>query len=368
MKILYVTTISNTMTFFIEHIKMLLNEGHSVELACSSALKPVNPIYNELGCKIHEIPFSRSPFSKNNIAAYKKLKRLVESEGYDIVHCHTPNAAMITRLACRKVRKQGTKVFYTAHGFHFFKGAPLKNWLMFYPVEKICARWTDVLITINHEDYEFAKKNMPAKKVCHVPGVGLNLDKFRNVKCDRNETRSLLGMPLDCFLLLSVGELNANKNHQTVIRAMACMKQKNVHYMIAGVGCLKENLHRLAVNLGIGEKVHFLGYRNDIPDLAYASDVFCFMSRREGLGMAALEAMACGLPLISSNVHGINDYSENGVTGYKCAPCDVNKVCEYLDVLSENSELKKKIGEGNKRIVERFSSDNVVAEMRRLYE
>ena len=151
-----------TMGFFLEHIKMLLNEGHTVEIA-TNCEKPVPEIYNTLGCKVHDIPFSRSPFSKNNLKAYKMFKQLVESEHYDIVHTHTPNASMIVRLACRKVRKQGTKVFYTAHGFHFFRGAPLKNWLMYYPIEKFCARFTDVLITINKEDFALAQKKMPAK-------------------------------------------------------------------------------------------------------------------------------------------------------------------------------------------------------------
>ena len=141
MKILYVTTISNTMSFFVEHVKMLYSMGHTVEIACAMGTKPLHSAYKELECKVHEIPFSRSPFSKNNLKAYKMLKQLVETERYDIVHTHTPNASMIARLACRKVRKQGTRVFYTAHGFHFYKGAPLKNWLMYYPIEKFLSRY-----------------------------------------------------------------------------------------------------------------------------------------------------------------------------------------------------------------------------------
>ena len=171
------------MGFFPEHIKMLMGEGHSVEIA-TNCEQPLPEIYKTLCCKSYDIRFSRSPFDKDNLTAYKQLKALVEKEHYDIVHCHTPNAAMVTRLACRKVRKQGTRVFYTAHGFHFFKGAPLKNWLMYYPVEKFCARYTDVLITINHEDFELAKKKMHVQKVCYVPGVGIDLSKIQNIQCN----------------------------------------------------------------------------------------------------------------------------------------------------------------------------------------
>ena len=366
MKVLYVTTVSMTMGFFPEHIKMLLNEGHTVEIA-TNCEKPVPEIYNTLGCKVHDIPFSRSPFSKNNLKAYKMLKQLVESEHYDIVHTHTPNASMIARLACREVRKQGTRVFYTAHGFHFFKGAPLKNWLMYYPVEKFCARFTDVLITINKEDYALAQKKMPAKKVCYVPGVGIDLSKIQNTQCDRNEVRKSMGVPEDCILLLSIGELNVNKNHQIVLKALAKLNNKNVHYAIAGLGEQNENLLNLAKNLGVEKQFHLLGYRTDVPAIAKSSDVFCFPSHREGLGLAALEAMACGLPLVTSNVHGINDYSQDEVTGYKCSPIEENVWCDKIKELINNPSKSIKFGENNRKIAAQFSTEQIIHYMRDIY-
>lgn len=366
MKILYVTTISATMGFFPEHIKMLLNEGHTVEIATNCEM-PIPEIYNTLGCKVYNIPFSRSPFSKNNLIAYKMFKQLVESEHYDIVHTHTPNASMIVRLACRKVRKQGTKVFYTAHGFHFFKGAPLKNWLMYYPIEKICAQFTDVLITINKEDYALAQKKMPAKNVCYVPGVGIDLSKIQNTQCDRNEVRKSIGVSEDCILLLSVGELNVNKNHQVVVKALAKLNNKDVHYAIAGLGNQKENLLNLARELGVEKQFHLLGYRTDVPAIAKSSDIFCFPSHREGLGLSALEAMSCGLPLITSNVHGINDYSQDDVTGYKCSPDDIFSWVEKIKILVEDSSKRKLFGKNNVEIVEKYSMQNILQRMKEIY-
>lgn len=295
------------------------------------------------------------------------LKQLVETEHYDIVHTHTPNASMIARLACRKVRKQGTRVFYTAHGFHFFKGAPLKNWLMYYPIEKFCARFTDVLITINKEDYALAQKKMPAKKVCYVPGVGIDLSKIQSIQSDRNEVRKSMGVPEDCILLLSIGELNVNKNHLVVVKALAKLNNKNVHYAIAGQGNQKENLLNLARELGVENQFHLLGYRTDVPAIAKSSDIFCFPSHREGLGLSALEAMSCGLPLITSNVHGINDYSQDDVTGYKCSPDDVFSWAEKIKVLIEDSSKRKQFGKNNVEIVEKYSMQNILQRMKEIY-
>ena len=207
MKILYVTTVSGTMVFFPDHIKMLQDEGHTVELAANFD-QPLSARVAQLGCIQHHIPFSRSVYSKDNIRAYFEIRKLILSEKFDIIHTHTPNASVLVRLACRKMRKRELKVFYTAHGFHFYKGAPLKNWLIYFPVEWVCSHWTDVLITINQEDHQLAKRQMKAKKVEYVPGVGIDINRFRNEKLNRQEKRQSLGIKENSIVLLSVGELN----------------------------------------------------------------------------------------------------------------------------------------------------------------
>lgn len=368
MKILYVTTVSGTMDFFPEHVKMLLQEGHSVEIATSCSLKPINPMYNELGCKVYDIPFSRSPFSKDNLKAYKMLKCLVETEHYDIVHTHTPNASMIARIACRSVRKKGTKVIYTAHGFHFFKGAPLKNWLMYYPVEKFCARYTDVLITINTEDFELAQKKIRAKKVCYVPGVGVDLEVIKSIQADRNEVRKSMGVPEDCLLLLSIGELNINKNHQIVLRALAKINNKNIHYVIAGVGNQKENLLNLAKELGLENQFHLLGYRTDALKLYQGADVFVFPSFREGLSVSMMEAMASGLPIACSKIRGNVDLVENGVGGYNFIPSDVDVLTQQISFFVDEPYTRTDMGKANLVAVQKFSLQNVLKNMKEIYE
>lgn len=311
MKILYITTIGGTMHFFKSLIKELIDEGHIVDIATNETASKVPDCYREWGCKIFPISTSRSPFCLGNVKAIKEIRNIAKN--YDIVHCHTPLAGMATRLACKPLRKKGLKVFYTAHGFHFYKGAPIKNWLIYYPIEKICSRWTDTLITINKEDYERAKRCMHAKNVEYVPGVGIDVDKFKNTVVDRNEKRKEIGVPEDAFLILSVGELNENKNHQVVIRALGQLKDNNIHYVIAGEGDKKEYLAKLAKGLNVN--LHLLGHRSDVAELYKTADVFCLPSKREGLNVSIMEAMASGLPCIVSNVRGCSDLSDKNIDG-----------------------------------------------------
>ena len=284
MKILYVTTISNTVNaFLIPHIKMLIDEGHQVDVAFNIE-QEVKPEIIEMGCKVYELPLQRSPLSRDNFRAYKMLKNIIISGGYDLVHTHTPVASAIVRLVCKNLNN--VRVFYTAHGFHFFNGAPILNWLAYYPVEKWLARYTDTLITINKEDYERAKSNFKAKRVEYIPGVGIDVEKFNTMEIDRVLKHSQLGVPEDVFVVLSVGELNKNKNHEVIIRSIAKIDNPDIHYVICGEGQLDEYLRNLSKELGIEKQVHLLGFRKDIPEICKTSDAFAFPSFREGLSVS----------------------------------------------------------------------------------
>jgi glycosyltransferase involved in cell wall biosynthesis len=366
MKILYVSTISNTINaFMIPHIQMLIDKGHSVDIACS-VQKDINKRMIKQGCKVFDISFSRSPLKKSNVKAYRDLKDLIVGQKYDLVHTHTPVASAITRLVCKNIK--GTKVFYTAHGFHFHKGAPLKNWLIYYPLEKWLAKYTDTLITINKEDYKRAKSKFKAKRVEYIPGVGLDIDKFKNIVVDKVGKRQEFGLPEDAFVVLSVGELNKNKNHEIIIRAIAKLNNPNIHYVICGKGPLESYLKKLSTELRIEENVHFLGYRKNIAEICKVSDIFAFPSFREGLGIAALEAMACGLPIITSNVHGIVDYSIDGETGYTADSNDINQFATNIDKLISNPTVRKEISNKNKNLVNKYSIDHSIKCLYEIYE
>ena len=369
MKILYITTISLTInTFFKPHIDMLVNEGNHVDIACNYSNLAIDPFYKELGCESYQIDFSRSPLSFSNIKAYKQLCKVIERGNYDIVHCHTPNASIITRLVCRKFRKKnGLKVFYTAHGFHFYKGAPKLNWIIYYPVEKFCSRFTDKLITINHEDYTLAKLKLNAKEVHYVPGVGIDLSKFKDIQFDKAIKRQEIGVPEDAFLLFSVGELNENKNHQVIIKALAKLSDPSIHYAIAGSGENKEYLIELSRELGVSEQVHLLGYRTDIAQLNFISDVFCFPSIREGLGLAAVEGMACGLPVIASDNRGTREYMSAGENGFVCHSLDPDAFAKAIETLKNDKELVSVIKQNNEKRALDFSQERTNLVLKEIY-
>ena len=368
MKILYVTTIASTMSFFVEHFKMLVKDGHIVELA-SNLDQGLRENIQVFGFKKYNLAFSRSPMSLNNLKALNGLKTILRKGNYDIVHCHTPNAAAITRFACRKMRKNGLKVFYTAHGFHFYKGAPWKNWILHYPIEWICSFWTDTLITINKEDYQRAKRNFHAKKIVYLPGVGINFQRLDVTGINKERKRNELGLLDTDYVLLSVGDLNANKNHKVVINALELLrkekKRENLKYLICGQGDQKEELEELIKAKELESIVILLGYRLDIPEICAISDVFVHPSYREGLSVALMEAMVMGLPCIASNIRGNTDLIDDGKGGILFDANDViacSNAIRSMDVVN-----RKKLGEYNRKKIEAFSAETIVNNLRKQY-
>ena len=367
MKILYITTVGVTMGFFRSFIANLLEAGHTVDIACNETESPVHACYREWGCRVFPLSCTRSPLSGGNLTAVSEIRELVRRERYDIVHCHSPIAAACTRIACRGLRRQGVRVIYTAHGFHFYQGAPLKNWLVFYPVEKLCARWTDALITINHEDYTLAQRKMHAKRVEYVPGVGLDVEKFAHVTFDRAAKRRELGVPEDAFLLLSVGELNENKNHETVIRALAQLPN-TIHYVIAGEGPLRSRLLSTAKEAGAETRVHLLGYRTDVAELDHAADAYVLPSFRKGLNVSLMEAMAAGLPCIASDIRGNRELVRDGETGFLCPPGDAAHFAAGLRRLVEDASLRSRFGACGMEHIKQFSKERVEAQLLEIYK
>lgn len=313
----------------------------------------------------HEIAFARFPFHPKNIAAYIKLRKIINEGNYDLIHCHTPVGGILTRLGARKARKKGTKVFYTAHGFHFFKGAPLLNWLLYYPAEWLCSFMTDVLITINEEDYHLAKKSFHAKHTDRIPGVGVDTEKIRNVApCS---LRREIGAGEDSSLLLSVGEVRELKNHKTIIKAMAKLGDKSIHYVIAGEGEEKEKLISLAEGLGLKDKVHLLGYRTDIHSLIKECDIFCFPSYREGLSVALMEAMAGGMPVVASRIRGNVDLIDEGNGGFLYHPDDVEGFAKGIGRIREEKLLAAKMAEYNKEKIKDYDTNIVCEKLKQIY-
>ncbi len=316
--------------------------------------------------KFYDIDFKNFPFKIKNLIAYRKLKRIIETNDYDIIHCHTPVASILTRLAARNARKKGTKVIYTAHGFHFYKGAPLANWILYYPAERICARFTDVIITINSEDYNRAK-GFSAKKVEYVSGVGIDTNKIQGVSMDTEKQRQEIGIPARALVLISVGRLAKGKNYKTIIKALAKIKNPDIIYLICGQGDLEKSLKDFAWKMGVDTQIKFLNFRKDIFNLYHASDIFVFPSMREGLPVSLMEAMAAGLPVICSNIRGNADIIVEGENGYMVKSKDDTCFAKLIQHLAKDKPLRERMGENNIAAVKKYDIKKVLAEVTEIY-
>lgn len=319
------------------------------------------------GIILHNIAFARSPFGSENIKAYKALRTIINEEKFDLIHCHTPTVSMMTRLAAKKARKNGSIVMYTCHGFHFHNSSSKKNWMIYYPVERFLSRYCDYIVTINKEDFGRAK-TFHCKNVRYIPSVGVDINKIRDLVVDKAAKKESIGVPSDKTLIISAGELIERKNHEVIIRALAKINNPDIYYAIAGKGPLKDYLSNLAEELGIADRVIFLGFRTDVFELYHAADISAFPSKIEGLGLAGVEAMAAGVPLVSSNVHGILDYVIDGKTGYAIPPNDIDGYAVAIKKLAENPALRESMRIDCLKAVEPFEIHNALNVMWSIYK
>ena len=364
MRILYVATVVKThiMEFHIPYLQMLKEMGWETAVAAR------NDYENPEDCQIpycdeyYDIPFERNPFKPGNNKAYKALKKVIDEGNFDIIHCHTPVGAVLGRLAAKDARKKGAKVFYTAHGFHFYKGAPAVNWMLYYPVERFLARKTDVLVTITTEDYKRAEK-FKAGKVVYSPGVGVNTERFiHGDDSGRERLRNELGIPSDATVFLSVGEFTANKNQRLMLEVLPSFP--NAYYVLCGRGELMDQLKLRVNNLSISDRTIFTGYRNDVEDFYNMADIFVFPSYREGLPVALMEAMASGLICVASRNRGTNDLMAG--SGLLFSAKSAGELREKLQIaISEDcsAEVRR-----NKEHLKEFDLKNTLALMRGFYE
>ncbi len=323
------------------------------------------------GVKLFHIDLARAPYSPKNIKAYRQLCKIIRDEGIDCIHCNTPTGGLLGRLAGKRCKVK--TVIYQAHGFHFYRGAPKLNWLLYYPIERWLARRTDALVTINREDYELASAKLRLRRggrVYYVHGVGLDTQAFAGSQTDRVALRASLGMHEEDVILLSVGRLDVNKNHEISIRAVAkaAAHTPRTHLLICGEGAERSHLESLAVSLGVADRVHLLGNRSDMPALYQAADIMLMMSFREGLSRSLMEAMASGLPCIASRIRGNVDLLCEGEGGYLVPPTDAEQMAERITYLSEHPEVRRAMAEANRATIRDFDITRVTWEVRRVYE
>ena len=371
MKILFVATVrSHIGQFHMPFIKKLKELGCTVDAAYhdNSADKP--GLDTSAVDNVFEVPFTRSPYSFGNIKSIFILKKIIKNGEYDAVHCHTPMGAVITRIAAKGFRKNGLKVIYTAHGFHFYNGASKKNWLIYYNVEKLLAKHTDCLITINEEDYRLAKEKLNAVKIYKVNGVGVDLDSFKpKTPEEKVLLRKKYGYSPDDFLIIYPADFCYRKNHMMLLEAIRLVaeKHKNIKLLLPGLQTENAECVEFCNNIGLSDYVEFLEYRRDISDFAGMCDLSVSTSRQEGLPINLIEAMALGNPVVASDVRGNNDVVENGVTGYLVKLNDYSAMAEKICELIENRNTVKEFSENSLKLVGKFGIEPVIAEMLNIY-
>lgn len=324
----------------------------------------------DLGVKFFEVPFTRNPLDFNNLKAFKKIKEIQKKNKYDIVHVHTPVASFVTRYALRNEKK--LKIVYTCHGFHFYKDGPLINWILFYPLEKIAAKWTDTLVTINSEDYEIAKGFTLRNngQVFEMHGVGIEKDKYVTENFDKSEYRKKLGLNDDDFVILVLAELNKNKNHIQLIKAMNLLKDKypNIKAIFAGNGPLEDDVKKQIKENELEDKISLLGWRNDVKELINSSDLVGLFSKREGLGKCLLEAMICGKCVIATNTRGPRELIEQDINGYMFEIDDIETTAKSIERIYLDKKLKSKFERNVVDTANRYLLDNVLQQLSCIYK
>ncbi|MBT2635501.1 glycosyltransferase family 4 protein [Bacillus sp. ISL-26] len=365
-KVLFCATVDyHFKAFHLPYFKWFQDMGWQVHVAAHGEMSL--PFVNEK----FSVPIRRSPFHPDNFSVYRRLKQLIEENEYDMVHCHTPVGGVLARLAARQARRKGTKVLYTAHGFHFCSGAPLKNWLLYYPIEKLLSSYTDCLITINEEDYKRAKNmrktECSAKK---IHGIGVDTDRFRPVsQTEIVRLREKYNFGAGEFILVYPAELNVNKNQGLLIEAAALLKNRipGLRLVFAGEGTMEDSYRRMAETLGVSEQVRFYGFCRDIHELIQLADLSVASSVREGLGMNVLEGMAAEKPAIATDNRGHREIIQDGVNGFLVSLGDSESFADRIEQLYRSPDLRKAFGQKGRKTAETFSEIRTVEEMAHIY-
>lgn len=369
MKVLLVATVQSHICQFHRPLVAMLHEhGCEVHVAARNNLAEKNGLKLDFVERVFDVPFQRSPFSPKNLGAYKQLKKIIDEGNYDVVHCNTPVGGVVGRLAARKARKRGTKVFYTAHGFHFYKGAPKKNWLIWYPVEKFMCRHTDKLITINEEDYQLAQSRFRVE-TCHIHGVGVSVSRYHPHSAEEEEVlRKEESLSAQDFVVLCTGELNANKDQRTLIDAAVLCRDRipELKVLLAGNGPLESTLREQISGNHAEGYIRLLGYRTDLERVVPAADVIVSCSHREGLGLNLIEGMLCGKTVIAVENRGHRELVEDGVTGYLIPAGDSRALAEVLVKLYK-SGARQRLGQAGYEKARLYTDQNVKRELKELY-
>lgn len=350
-------------------IRVLQSMGYEVHFASNFSLDIDKA--EDHSVVLHQVDFSRSPLSLKNLTALIQMIKLLKKENYSLMHCQSPTGSVVSRIAARIV---GFKpVIYMAHGLPFYNDVHNLQNSIIRLIERVCARWTDYIITINQEDYETALKFKLRKggQVFKTHGVGIDLNRF-NI-CNEEQKirlRFKFGIDQNAFVFICVGELSKRKNQEQIIRAFKKYYEtvNNSMLLIVGTGDLADKYEELTKELKISDNVWLTGYRRDIADLLCVSDVAISASKSEGLPVNVMEAMSTGIPTIVTNCRGNVDLIEDGKTGLVVSVDNVKEMTEAMLRIYNNSNLADQMRKAGLQKVKSFDIKIAQLDMRNCFE
>ncbi|MGY3765896.1 glycosyltransferase family 4 protein [Vagococcus vulneris] len=371
-KVLFVATVvkGHIDVFHIPFLEEFKKNGWEVHVAAKNNYDNAEECVIPFCDKFFDIPFERSPLGKNNISSYQLLKGIIQEGNYEIIHCHTPVGGALTRLVAKNLKSLSSKIIYTAHGFHFFKGAPLKNWLIFYPIEKYLSKYTDTLITINQEDYDIAKKKFYCHDVKLVPGVGVAGSKFYELSDEKKqEIFKLNNLDRDKFYLIYIAELSNRKNQMFLLEAMKKLKviDSSIVLLLVGMGDNYELYKKFIKRERLESNVKLLGYRKDINNLINISDIVVSSSKQEGLPVNLIEGMTVGKPLVVSDVRGNRDLVINNENGFTYRLSEQKEFLNYILFLRSDKEKYRKFQCESQSLATNYNLNHIMCDMRGIY-
>lgn len=373
-KILITATELNLIQFWVSHIEKLIQAGYHVDLVCSHVGGKLNELKDALGNagnpKLTVVDLKRSPVSVHNLHGFFQMRKLLDRKKYDVIITNEPVMGVVTRLAAFRQRKKGTKVVYFAHGFHFWKGAPAHNWVIFYPIEKITSLFTDVIVTMNREDYHFAQNHFKSVKVKYIHGIGIDLSEFVFSEETRNKKRTELGVNNDDIMIFSANELTTRKNvlfALEIIKVLVSKGYKSIKYFIRGQGPLAQQMSDFIKKNNLEQNIFLLGYGKDILEMNCAADIFLFTSQQEGLPVAVMEAMSCRLPCVVSNIRGVTDLIANGKGGFVC---ELGNVQDFVTAIEKviNTNSKDDLVSANGSVLQPFERNSVFSDIYKILQ
>lgn len=352
----------HVLKFHIPTIKSLKDDGWYVDVACSGDEKI--PYCDHQ----YHMSYKRSPFTYSTLKGVMELKKIINKGCYDIIYCHTPVGGFAARLASIKARKRGTKVVYFAHGYHFYKHAPIQNWLLYYPIEKLLSMITDSIILINNEDYELTKRKFKTCRAYKIDGIGVDMTRFNidDREGVRKDYRRQFGIPQDATVLIYLAELFPNKNQTFLMNVLKKVheKEKNVYLILAGVDHTAGKFEKYAESIGGKKYIKFLGWREDVGNLYATADICTATSIREGFGLNLVEAMACGLPVVATNNRGHETIIRDGENGFLVTIGDIDTFANRILLLIHDKCLRKKFVRVCNDEKSKYSSEVAVANIK----